>query len=166
MVRRLSEAGQAPMTPQHEQFILTRAISTTPLGEYWTSRICTYQKSFRKLFARLRLPDEQEATVPCSKVSAIIILATIMSDITLLIRRRAVTTGKVRMKNMEKLLSFLNENNVPVPCTYELPDAADLIQPSIPPDSEECMRRDASTNAFMHLKSLIDAAHVQVGLHV
>lgn len=89
-----------------------------------------------------------------------------MSDITLLIRRRAVTTGKVRMKNMEKLLSFLNENNVPVPCTYELPDAADLIQPSIPPDSEECMQRDASTNAFMHLKSLIDAAHVQVGLHV
>ncbi|CDJ29672.1 uncharacterized protein EMH_0023580 [Eimeria mitis] len=162
MVRRFSEAGQPPLTPQHEQFILAKALSTTPLGEYWTSRICTFQKSFRKLFTLLRLPYEQEATVPCSKMSAIIILATIMSDITLLIRRRAVTTGKQRVKNMEELLRFLKDNHVPVPCTYELPDAADLLNPTVPPDSEECMRRDIAANAFMRMKSLIDAAHVQV----
>ncbi|CDJ46379.1 hypothetical protein EBH_0027240 [Eimeria brunetti] len=162
MVRRFSEAGQAPMTPQHEQFLLTRAFSATALGEYWTSRICTFQKSFRKLFARLRLPYEQEPTVPCAKVSAVIILAAIMSDITLLIRRRAVTSGNERMKNMEGLLSFLKDHDVPVPCTYELPDAADLLKPPVPAQSKECMQRDIAANAFMRMKSLVDSVHVQV----
>ncbi|CDI86091.1 hypothetical protein, conserved [Eimeria praecox] len=162
MAKRFSEAGQEPMTPQHEQFILTKTLSSTPLGEYWTNRICTFQKSFRNLFSRMRLPYEQENTTPCSKVSAIMILATIMSDITLLVRRRAVTSGRMRMKNMERLLNFLKDNDVPVPCTYDLPEAADLLKPNVPADSEECRQRDAASNAFMHMKSLIDASHVQV----
>ncbi|CDJ64974.1 hypothetical protein, conserved [Eimeria necatrix] len=166
MVKQFSETGQPAMTPQLEQSALAKALSTTTLVDYWMHRICMFEQTFRKLFARLRLPEEQDGSIPCSKVSAIIILAVAMSDVTLAIRRRAVATRKARLQRIADVLSFLEENDVPAPCTYELPEAADLLQIDIPSDSEECRQRDAATNLFMHMKSRIDAANVEVGLQV
>lgn len=164
MAKRFSETGHGKIAPQHERFTLIKSSSGTALVNYWISRICTLEHNFTKLFARLRLPEEQQASMPCSQVSAVVILATIMGEITLLIRRRSLTKSKKRMDIMNRMLSFLEEYEVPTPCNSGVPSESHTQMPHTRAIEEECKRREAATRTFLHMKSLIDAQHVKVGL--
>ncbi|KAL8443452.1 hypothetical protein Emed_006807 [Eimeria media] len=163
MIKRLSASGQKPTSPQQDWFELIKLTSDTPLERYWIARICSLEPNFRKLFSSLRLPEEQHDSVPCAEVSALIILASIMSEITLVVRRRFLVKEKTRSAHLRRLLSFLDTNDVPTPCNK--PEGSQ--SPSVPPDASatpeaaECKNREAAVNLFLHMKAQKDAVHVQ-----
>ncbi|XP_026192221.1 uncharacterized protein LOC34621907 [Cyclospora cayetanensis] len=151
------------MTAKREEYFLIEAYENTGLTQYWIRRVCSMQQSFGRLFSRLRLPEEADGVVPCSSVSAFVILATIMSDITLLMRRRALAVAKQRMMNTRKVLSFLDGRELPRPCHSDLLNAADLLRHVRKlTTTEECESHDSQNNYFLYLKSQVDAVHVQV----
>ncbi|OEH77210.1 hypothetical protein cyc_05571 [Cyclospora cayetanensis] len=151
------------MTAKREEYFLIEAYENTGLTQYWIRRVCSMQQSFGRLFSRLRLPEEADGVVPCSSVSAFVILATIMSDITLLMRRRALAVAKQRMMNTRKVLSFLDGRELPRPCHSDLLNAADLLRHVRKlTTTEECESHDSQNNYFLYLKSQVDALHVQV----
>ncbi|KAL8450401.1 hypothetical protein Emag_003247 [Eimeria magna] len=163
MVKRLSASRQRPTSPQHEWFELIKLISETPLKRYWIGRICSLEPNFRKLFGSLRLPEEQHDSVPCSEVSALIMLASIMSEVTLVVRRRFIAKEKTRIVYLRRVLSFLDTNEVPTPCNKpeSSPPTAASPDSSSAPEAAQCRSREAAVNLFLHMKSQKDVVHVQ-----
>ncbi|KAL8425482.1 hypothetical protein Efla_002603 [Eimeria flavescens] len=161
MVKRLSASGQRPVTPQHEWYNHVKMLSDTPLENYWIGRICSLEQSFKRLFDSLRLPQEKRS--PCAEVTALVILASIMSEVTLLIRRRFLAKEEVRGHKMSQLLRYLETNEVPVPCSPSesqvKPDESDFAE-SVKAD--DCQSRNAEANAFLHMKAQVTAVHVQI----
>lgn len=158
MWKSLSEKGQSFVTPTQEWFIIIQSFSSTALLKYWTHRICALEQTFRMLFTRLRLPEEKQRLAPCSEVSAVVILAAIMSEVTLTIRRRSVTRQKLRERHISRLLNFLKLKGAPHPCISLALDESNALTPSAATTNDDCK----GYNAFMHIKSQIHSEHAKV----